>query len=183
MSEYQIHFSDILKKLKNTRNRETWMLLGTGTANALSVLSILLISASMIELVARGDVTFRGIVAALILGGLLVAGWYYIFPYLLRATGLKYLPSEEKIALRVGEVYPEIKDKLCNSIQLVSHRDKFEGTSQNLAYAAFENIYNSTKAKDFDKIINKKKIKKSLFMFFATQLITILIFLLFSSSL
>jgi len=53
MSEYQIHFSDILKKLKNTRNRETWMLLGTGTANALSVLSILLISASMIELVAR----------------------------------------------------------------------------------------------------------------------------------
>ena len=183
MSEYQIHFSDILKKLKNTRNRETWMLLGTGTANALSVLSILLISASMIELVARGDVTFRGIVAALILGGLLVAGWYYIFPYLLRATGLKYLPSEEKIALRVGEVYPEIKDKLCNSIQLVSHRDKFEGTSQNLAYAAFENIYNSTKAKDFDKIINKKKIKKSLIMFFATQLITILIFLLFSSSL
>ena len=67
----------------------------------------------------------------------------------------------ELVAMRVGEVYPAVKDRLLNVIQLmkkIQNKNEFrpDNTSEDLSMAAFGIINNETSSLDFEKIIQKK---------------------------
>ncbi len=68
-------------------------------------------------------------------------------------------------AKKVGERFPEIKDDLVNSMQLVSSEEPEAQYSRGLIEAAFINIYNKIKDADFTTVISFKKSKELLLYF------------------
>ena len=161
-------YDNLFSKIKLTRLKETGMQLFTG-ANfflAVSLLSILI--ATIVEYFASGDVTFR---TGLFIGCcvIMVASFILFFvPPLLRLFGVKGLPTVNQVALRIGEAYPSIKDKLANAIQLIDKKDKNIGSSQTLIDAVITDTYNDTKDLNFSVIIqNRRAIIAVLFMFFS----------------
>lgn len=76
-------------------------------------------------------------------------------PSIVRLVGLVPMSSPETIAMRVGEVYDDIRDTLSNALQLTSSNT--ETASSDLTQAAFEKSAAQTSGKDFSAIIDKKK--------------------------
>jgi DNA repair exonuclease SbcCD ATPase subunit len=187
MVDYRIKYSELISRIRKTRRKETQLLFVTGLLNILSILLITILISSVVELIANGDNTFRTFLAGVIFIISLVAFVYFLFPTILRFTGKKYKPTIEDFALRIGNFYPEIKDKICNIIQLVSKIDKKEirpdNTSKELTLAAFEDISNQAMTKDFNEVIEKSKLKKSFFYFSITSIAIFILFLIFQSSL
>ncbi len=182
MDNYNIKYNQILNRIFAVRSKETISLFLSGLLKTLSLLMILILFVSLVEMIANGDEVFRTILIGLLLISSIIAGSIILNGSLVRLLGLRK-PSLEKIALRIGDAYPELKDRLCNGIQLIKNLSKKSGTSSELAVAAFGNISDDAENKDFTVIINKKETKKSLLYFLAAFVITILSLGIFHSSL
>jgi len=178
-----IQYKEIITKLKTARRKETILQNVSGWFNTLSITLSFVLLISLLEMLANGDSTFRTVLAFLILGIFFGAFIVMVFPEILRALGIRNFPDINSMALRVGDIYPEIKDRLGNALQLFSIDEKSYKTSKELAKAEFVNIYNSTSSKDFDKIIKTDKLKKSLVYFVSIFVLTVSLFALFSSGL
>ncbi len=157
-------YNDIMGRLRQTRRKESWIILLSGLFLALAITLSILYAGVIIENFANGDTTFRGILLGLtIFSGISLLG-ILSAPGVSRFLVPKMKPSLNAIALRVGEHYPDIKDRLCNAVQIYPLIDKPQGMSPELIEAAFEQITKSSQEKDFDVIVEKKKLKKSFFM-------------------
>lgn len=161
----------IINKLKNARNLESRLLLLFGLANSLSLAFIFLLVFSLIEAIAHGDSAFRTILFAFLILFSITGFIYLSGPYLLRILGLKFLPTLDDIALRVGREYPEIKDRLSNSIQLLTDKISLNSVSQELAVANFNRVFDNSQSKDFNKIVKKERLKKSFLLMFLVSFI------------
>jgi hypothetical protein len=72
---------------------------------------------------------------------------------------LKYIGTIRKetyfqAAVKVGANFPEVKDELLNTMQLVSENEKGNLYSTNLIDAAFKKVYERAKDLNFLSIIN-----------------------------
>jgi len=187
MTEYKSRYNQLIAKIRHTRRKESQLLFATGLFNVISIIMTLLIISSVVELVAYGDSTFRTVLAIITLLISLSAFVYLISPAIMRFLGIKYKPTIEEFSLRIGNFYPDIKDRICNVIQLVSKIDKNvqrpDNTSKQLTIAAFDTVSEQALPKDFDVVIDRKKFKKSILYFATSSVISILLFLIFQSSL
>ncbi len=166
MTEYKKQQQNVLKRIKSTRSKESALILLSGFFNTVTVILAAAVIISLLEFIARGDEAFRTALAVILLvvtGG---AFTLYLLPGLLRSLGVKGLPDIDSMALRIGGIYPDLKDKLCNAIQLMKNVEKSKNTSPDLALAAFGQVYSSSADKDFDKVIEKRDFKKALLLFF-----------------
>ena len=182
MPEEKRKYLFLIKKLKEARNLETLINLFSALLAFAGIILLFIILASFVELVMKGDSVFRGVLAALLLlssGGVLI---YLIYKPLLRLSGIKYKPSVESVALRVGEHYPQVKDQLCNSIQLYKNLEKTKITSGELALAAFFENFNKTEKLDFKVIVERKSFKRTLLFFLISVIFTFTLFSVFNSS-
>ena len=175
-------YNKILNKLRSVRKKETLFLLSNGILKSTFFALLFILFASFIELLANGDEVFRGILLLITILSVITLSAYNLTPTILRWLGIKHKPSIEKIALRVGEIYPDLKDDLCNSIQLVSNLENPRGTSQTLALAAFDTVYQNTENKNFNAIIDKSSFKKWMMILFFTLIFCFTIFGVFSNS-
>lgn len=86
-------------------------------------------------------------------------------------------PNYFQTAKKVGDSYPEIKDELLNSLQLVSEANKIY--SFQLINAAFERIYKLSSPFNFGNVVDftstKKYLRTSLIIFFAACTLFILV--------
>ena len=82
-------------------------------------------------------------------------------------------------AKEIGDRFPDIKDNLLNSIQLILSKE-FE-KSKLLINAAFEKIYNDVKHLNFLSTINFHPIKKNILSFFSINILIVILFLTFSN--
>jgi len=183
MNGYQATYLELIDRLKATRNKETLYLALSGILKTLTSTIPVIIIISIIELIAQGDIPFRLMLFSSLVASVVAFLGIFLLPVVARATGIKHLPDLELIALRIGVVYPDIKDKLCNSLQLIKNLNKQKGTSQALAVAAFSNVYSIAQNKDFDAIINKQSLKKVALLFLVFFVLSTAIFGIFSSSL
>ncbi len=172
MSEYKIQKDKILSRIRSTRRKENIIIVLSGLFNSISVLMSIMLVVSFVEFVARGNEAFRTALAIIILLVTATAFFIYLFPRLLRSFGIKDLPNIDAMALRIGDIYPDIKDRLCNAIQLLNNVGKSR-TSSELAYAAFGQVYDNSNDKDFDKVIEKRSLKRSFLIFFITGLVSL----------
>ncbi len=179
--EYINSFKKLISKIKAVRSQETRYMLLSALLSTVSVVMLSIIVISLVELIAEGNETFRTILAAVIIIAFVIPGLVFLVPPMLRWLGIRNLPTEEDIAKRVGDEYPEIKDKLCNSIQIVKELD-YTLTSKELAIAAFNDTIKSADTKDFYKIIDKTKTKKTLIFFSLSFIITFFVFFVFNST-
>ncbi|MGB5287983.1 MAG: DUF4175 family protein, partial [Ignavibacteriaceae bacterium] len=81
-------------------------------------------------------------------------------------------------AIKAGKQFPEVKDDLLNSMQLVSEDNKSNLYSTGLIEAAFKNIYNRIKNLNFQLLINYDRVKK-ITPYFAGTIIFCLALLIF----
>ena len=77
--------------------------------------------------------------------------------FLLIKPALKYLSSIRKetyfkAAIKVGANFPEVKDELINTMQLVSENEKENLYSENLIDAAFKKVYERIKNLNFQSL-------------------------------
>ena len=150
-------YNQLYAKIKSVRLKETTLKLITGLFLFISINLLSFSLASVVEYFANGDVGFR---TALIVGcGVVSLASFVLFfvPPLLRLFGVKGLPSANEIALRVGEKYPDVKDKLANAIQLIDRKERNIGSSETLINAVIEDVYSKTKGLNFSVIIQEKK--------------------------
>ena len=155
MTKDNSNYTIIENKLLTTRRKETYLLLLTGILKALAIISAILLFASVIELIARGNMMFRSSVATIILISGLILFAMFIMPNVIRWFGLKNLPDIEAMAMRVGSIYPDLKDRLSNALQLIIDLPNAMGTSKQLTEAAFADIAKVADNKDFDAVIDK----------------------------
>jgi hypothetical protein len=165
MSEIQNIYENINSKIRKVRRRELSIELMSGFFISLSVLILLLVLGGMVENTANGDKIFRAVVAGLIFIGILISAGIYLGPNLAKYFGLIKSQSDDEIALRVGAEYPELKDKLCNAMQVYQNSGQPGGTSGELALDAFGRIGTLAVKKDFSVIIKKDELKRNLLVF------------------
>lgn len=182
MSEYIKKYQEILSRLNSTGRKETSIILLEALSRILSLAMIIILSFSLIELLMNGDKNFRFILFFLSFSTFFVLSVKFLIPCFSRVFG-SAKPNPYSIAMRVGDFYPEIKDRLCNTLQLVGNIDINAGYSQSLTLAAFEEVSKTVNDKDFNVIIEKSKLKKNLLLFLATLFISILLFTFFQKSL
>ncbi len=182
MEDYRFSYKEIIHRIKAVRSKEDRFLLFSGLMRTVAALSIIILFISLVELIANGNIAFRTILMVLMLVIAIIAGSFFLFPSLTRILKFRK-PSLENIALRIGGFYPEIKDRLCNVIQLISNISEHEGTSPTLAVAAFGDVSENVRQKDFDIIINKDEIKRSVYFFLIAFVFTFLSLGIFHTSL
>ncbi len=162
---YELKYKEIASKIHSVRRKETFILLASGIFSMLAIGLIALTLVVLIESIANGDSTFRTILAGLVFSSLVVGFGVFVTKPLLRFLGIKNNPSDDDIAIRIGHHYPEIKDNLCNTMQLIPLIKNPKGTSPELIIGAFENVMLSIENKKFDVIINRKNLQKSIVYF------------------
>ncbi len=180
--EYKNIYDKIISKIKAVRSKESALLLLSSVLIVISIALITVLAVSLIEQIANGDETFRTILAGLIFASLIIPGVIYVSPALMRWMGIKNQPNEIDIAKRVGDHYPEVKDRLSNTIELIQELDTAV-TSRDLAICAFANTAEIALNKDFTVIIDRQKPRKVAYFFISVSAITVLSFTVFSSSL
>ncbi len=172
---YQSSYTKLIDKLSATRRKELLIQISVGVMNTISVSLTALVVVATVESIAHGDIAFRTGLAVFWLMTTIIAFFAFAGAPLARLFGIKPLPSTETIALRVGTVYSDIRDTLCNALQLEPMIESATGVSGSLALASFEGVAAKAITKDFDVIISRSELKRS-FVFF-------LIAVLLSSSL
>jgi hypothetical protein len=171
MSEYQSVYNNLISRIHTTRRKETILNFFDGLMLSLSITIGAALLIACIEIFAQGNETFRSILAAIIFFIFLLSGSILLIPSILRGFGIKNVPSDTEIALRIGKFYPDLKDRLCNVIQLIRNLDKSRGTSPQLAVAAFSDVFENSKDKKFDVIIDRRRIWRSVIIFLAVSVI------------
>lgn len=172
------YYIELLKKLEGFIRKEYLNLLFFGIQAFISAVIINFTFYSFLELISNFSSTLRNILFILfILAAIGFLGFFLIVPF------IKYIGSIRKetyydAAQRVGTKFPEIRDELLNSMQLVSEIDKGNLYSPNLIDAAFRKVYERVKSLNFQSIINYERAKKIL-PFFVSITILCLVLILF----
>ncbi len=185
MEDYKVKYDRILGKLKSARKKETIVNFFSSFFKAGSIILLAVLLVSLIELIARGDTIFRSVLALITLAAFFVSLSYYLMPSVLRAMGVKNLPRLDDLALRVGEKYPDVKDRLSNAVQVIREIENpgERGTifSKDLAAAAFYDADELVKDKDFGAVVETKDLKKSALSFFGIGIVVLILFLAFQT--
>ena len=116
MNNYQQLHSELINKLAATRRKELLQNLLVGVMNTASTSLLTMLLLAGIESFAHGDTTFRTILACVWLA--ITAGAFLFFSgeSLAQVVSLKQVPSIDTMALRVGNVYSDLRDTLCNAL-------------------------------------------------------------------
>ncbi len=183
MSNYEASLNEIISRLRATRLKETAYLALSGLMNSIAIAALLILLVSAVESIAGGDQAFRAVLAGILFVGFVMSMGILVVPAILRGIWPHNQPYENEIAERVGRIYPDVKDKLINAIQVVAGAAKARGTSPELAFGAFDIIKVAVDAKNFDAIIDRNKLKRSILFFALSLFISGASFGVFQSSL
>ena len=183
MSQNKVIFDKLIHKIRNAKHKEESLEISSALISSVSISVFLILVASILELIAEGDRTFR---ASLAIASLLLAGGVFVFnfrKFIYHRFVNRQENKDDYIALRVGAVYPELRDTLSNALQIFRTAETSRGTSPELAFAAFGNIAKVAVDKDFNAIIDYESHKKRFLIFFAIALVSILSFIVFPKAL
>jgi len=173
----------VLNKLKKTKLLYISSELATSLFNSLFVGTLLLFLATFAELILNTDRAFR---LFLFLTPIITFAAYFgylSYPIFVSLISKNNKLTLDKLAYEVGQHYPEVKDRLSNSIQLFNLLSySLVGVSHSFINKSIETVANSVKDYDFNVIINKDKLRKSFTRFLVSTFLFILLCFLLSSS-
>ncbi len=155
-------YESITARLTATRRKEELLHLAGGLLSTLAVASALWLLFTVIEFWVHGSTQLRTILFTVwaIASGMAGIGW--MLPGVLRLVGVRASYSIDEMALRVGKVYDDVGDMLCNVLQLHVH----DGAGA-LSQAAFSSVAATAATKDFDAVIERQDLRRSILLFLA----------------
>lgn len=171
------YYLEVIGKLEKYCKKKYLAVIIIGIQFILMITLVLITMFSLLELAANFNSLARTVlfyIGAAIVGGLTV--------YLLLIPFLQYFKvlrkeSYQEVAENVGKHFPDVKDELLNSMQLVSSEKNEKLYSKGLIDGAFQNIYNRIKNLKFEKAINFDKVKNNSFYLGGTTIVFLLMFL------
>lgn len=161
MQNYENSYKLILNKINATRRKENSTILAEGLFHNLTITILAILIAGFTESIAHGDTLLRSILAGFVFTAFAVSFGLFTFPALMRFAGFRNFYNDDNMALRIGNYYDDIKDNLCNALQMVPITKNPSGMSSGLALAAFEEISKRVESRNFDAIIKYDKFKRS----------------------
>ncbi len=170
------YYTEVISKLERYCRKKYLLQAIIGLQIALLIATAVFTVFALLELIAHFNSSLRTFIfyfTVTAIGGTII--------YLLLIPALRYFKffrneSYFNVAGKIGEHFPEIKDDLLNTMQLVSSNDD-KIYSPRLINAAFQNVYNRTKNIKFDSIISFKKVKSAFIYFSSLAVVVILMFL------
>lgn len=147
-------YQAIEARLRATRRKETLIMVGRTLATAIALSSFGALVVAGIEAIAHGGIPFRsGLVAVWAIGTGAAFAFLPIRTVWNRVLSAKR-PTLEQLARRVGDAYPDVRDRLLNVMQLLSPHRHLIGSRQ-LAEAAFAEVEQIMDGRRFDVIVEK----------------------------
>ncbi len=180
MKSPEFIYKTLISKINSARRKELSYEFGVGLLHTFIFLMVSVLLASFAESLLNGDTAIRTVFAGMIFIGTITFFGLTSFAPFAQIIGLFSTDSIEKTALRIGEKYNDIKDKLSNALQLypvINSKKSYSGT---LADAAFEEISNEVIERRFDVIVNRKKLKNAFLRFLVALVLFVLSFSLYS---
>ena len=160
MSTESKYFTEVLKKLENFIRKEYLQFILFGIqAFVIAVLANFTLY-SFLELIGNFNSTLRTILFVLFI--LVFIGFlcFLLIKPLLKYFGAVKQETYFEAAVKAGKHFPEVKDDLVNSMQLISENRNIKFYSSVLIDAAFKNIYNRVKNLNFQALVNFNRVKK-----------------------
>ena len=155
----------VIERLRAVHKKEQFMKLNTALFHACTVSVITALIFSGIETIAQGNIAFRTFLfyawLAISIGSLLI----------LSISPIRQLMKSSReeihyaIAGRVGNVFEDIRDTLHNALQMMSKKDSYPQSALPFIDAAFDEVREKSKEKDFYQIIDEKERKQALLFF------------------
>jgi hypothetical protein len=174
-----ITYTNIIDRFKSVNRKENFSFLLQGISISIILLIFAFLLFTLLEGIFHFDSIVRTIMFFLFLTisiGILV--WCLIIP-ILRYLNILDNYNEEQIAVRVGNYFPSIKDRLLNAIQIykiISNKYKY---SSGLIESSLSNLKNEVADLNFSEIIDNKKTKN--YFHFSAMSIILFGLLLFTS--
>lgn len=172
------YYQEILKKLEGFIRKDYLQFLLFGIQAFVAAVLINFTFYAFLELIANFNSPVRTILFILFVLAAIGLLFYFLIKPFIKYIGTIRKENYFNAAQRVGIKFPEVKDELLNSMQLVSENTKGNLYSPNLIDAAFRNVYERVKNLNFQSIINFEKAKKVL-PYFAAISIFCLVMILF----
>lgn len=140
----------------------------------ISIVSVIFVLISLIEFFLNGSIPFRTNLYYTFLGLSVIT---LITSFLLYKR--KYRGKEYETILatsnKVGNYFPQIRDKLTNALQVYNQVSTSQGISIDLANYELESISEKTQNYNFNDVIEYKKFKEFVFLFLSITFISIII--------
>lgn len=175
MKNTDSHIELLLKKISNYARKKQIIIFSERILNLITVALIILLFYSFIESYAYFTPSIKKVLLALFVLALISYGFYVLTKLVLDLNKSKQLNIIEQYAVEIGEKLPKIKDKLVNSLQIITDQ---KNRDNKLANAAFNSLYNEIEKYDFQGLIDKIKLNSKLKIFsvvFAIALFFVLI--------
>ncbi len=174
-------YTEIVSKLKTIKRLRYVFNFSIALFNSLTLLALALILFTAFELFLQGDTTFRTTLISLAIAIFLISFAYLVSPTFIEIIQPKKRLKLDQLAFAIGQNYPDVRDTLSNSLQLMEKINELEGISKIFVEKAFENAYKLTSNKDFTIVLEKSKLRKSITRFAVSILLFALLLLLNSS--
>lgn len=173
------NYNILTNKIKSVYTKQTRIDFLTSLLNSVSTILILFLLFSFLEYFLNGDSTTRKFFYYSFLSLAISSILFSFKNQILKLVNTNYQYSLANYAFKIGDHFPDIKDKLLNVIQLVPIDD---GKSD-LTNFAFNKLFENVNHKNFDEVIEKRKLKRSLIYFSSTLLLFIISFVSLGSKL
>ncbi len=177
MNKLNSHKDKLFKKISDFICRKSLMNISISLIKSLLIISILFLLFTSLEVIFYfGKDVKTGFIILLFLIFIAIfssSAYNWISSYI-NSNKFHQIESASK---EIGDYYPNIKDNLLNSLQIIS--TKSSESSAALIDAAFENTYRKVSAFNFIEIINYSKLKRNLIVFFSLLFTVFLLFAAF----
>ena len=174
MINSEVKYNSLIQRLKNTYNKQSMLDLVLYLGGGISVVSLVLVLFSVIESFANGSIEFRTDLFYAFLGFSLAT---LITSYILYKR--KYVSKEKDYILstsnKVGNYFPQIRDKLTNALQIYNQVNTSQGISIDLANYELESISEKTQEYNFNDVIDKKRFNKFILLFLSITFFALII--------
>lgn len=172
------YYLEILKKLEGFIRKDYLQFFLFGIQAFVAAVLINFTFYSFLELIANFNSFVRTILFILFILAVIGLLFYFLIKPLIKYIGKIRKDNYFDAAVKVGTNFPEVKDELINTMQLVSENEKGNLYSPNLIDAAFRNVYERVKNLNFQSIINFERAKKILPYFAAISVFCLIMILL-----
>ena len=145
--------------LRGVRQREKGLRILLGCVAWVFLLVVLLLGGALLESAFRFSSLGRYAFSTIFfLSGILSFIWLIglpLYAHVFRSQS----PDDVAIALKIGQTFPAISDRLADALQVFRKKGETGyGTSSSLADASLERMYESVEALDLRRVVSKKKL-------------------------
>ncbi len=159
MTRTELAYSEICARLHRLRQREKTVRLGAGAMGWLSLLLTVGFVLVLVESLFRFPPAVRlALVCVFALFAIILFFLLIVCP-LFSLLFRKQEPDDDTLALRAGQAFPEVRDRLADGMQV--YRSAMTGassTSASLAQAALASVADAVRSLDFTAIVSKRSL-------------------------